>query len=66
MDMFLITAVAFFMVNAFVFVSFLRKIDLNGAQVKELERAQAADAYARTAAKARKARALASAVQVAQ
>lgn len=66
MDMFLISAVAFFLVNAVLFVSMMRKIDLNGAPVKEFERVQAADAYIRTAAKVRKARALASDVQVAQ
>ncbi len=57
MDLFLTAAIAFFMVNAFVFVTYMRKIDLNGNAVLELERVQAADAYARTAAKVRKARA---------
>ena len=56
MDLFLIAAIAFFMVNAFVFVTYMRKIDLNGNAVLELERVQAVDAYARTAAKVRKAR----------
>ena len=56
MDLFLIAAIAFFMVNAFVFVTYMRKIDLNGNAVLELERVQAADAQARTAAKVRKAR----------
>jgi len=65
MDMFLVAAVVFFLVNALVFVSFLRKIELNGAQVKELERTQAVEAYARNAAKVRKARALVAAEQVA-
>jgi hypothetical protein len=57
MDLFLIAAIAFFMVNAFVFATYMRKIDLNGNAVLELERVQAADAYVRTAAKVRKARA---------
>jgi hypothetical protein len=57
MDFFLIAAIAFFIVNAFVFVTYMRKIDLNGNAVLELERVQSAEAYARTAAKVRKARA---------
>ena len=56
MDTFLIAAAAFFVVNAFVFVTYLRKIDLNGDAVRKLERAQFTDAYNRQAAKVRKAR----------
>jgi len=58
MDTFLIAAAAFFVVNAFVFVTYLRKIDLNGDAVRKLERAQFTDAYNRQAAKVRKARAV--------
>jgi hypothetical protein len=59
MDTFLIAAVAFFAINAVVFVTYLRKIDLNGQAVRELEKAQFADAYARQSAKIRKAKAAA-------
>ena len=51
MDTFLIAAAVFFAVNAFVFVTYLRKIDLNGTAVRQLEKAQFADAYARQSAK---------------
>jgi hypothetical protein len=57
MDTFLIAAAAFFIVNAFVFVTYLRKIDVNGPAVRQLEKAQFADAYNRQASKIRKARA---------
>lgn len=61
MDTFLIAAAAFFVVNAFVFVTYLRKIDVNGDAVRKLERAQFTDAYNRQAAKVRKSRAVGSA-----
>ncbi len=57
MDTFLIAAATFFAVNAVVFVTYLRKIDVNGDAVRKLERAQFTDAYNRQAAKVRKARA---------
>jgi hypothetical protein len=57
MDTFLIAAAVFFAVNAFVFVTYLRKIDVNGTAVRQLEKAQFADAYNRQSAKVRKARA---------
>ncbi|MBU2179991.1 MAG: hypothetical protein KJ930_11230, partial [Gammaproteobacteria bacterium] len=57
MDTFLIAAAVFFAVNAFVFVTYLRKIDVNGQAVRQLEKAQFADAYNRQSAKVRKARA---------
>lgn len=60
MDTFLIAAVVFFVVNAFVFVVYLRKIDVNGDAVRKLEKDQFTAAYNRQAAKARKARASAS------
>jgi hypothetical protein len=56
MDTFLIAAAVFFAVNAVVFVTYLRKIDVNGDAVRKLERAQFTDAYNRQAAKVRKAR----------
>ena len=56
MDTFLIAAAVFFAVNAVVFVTHLRKIDVNGDAVRKLERAQFTDAYNRQAAKVRKAR----------
>jgi len=57
MDTFLIAAVAFFVVNALVFVAYLRKIDVNGDAVRKLEKDQFTAAYNRQSAKARKARA---------
>ena len=57
MDTFLIAAAVFFVINALVFVTYLRKIDLNGTAVRQLEKAQFADAYARQSAKIRNARA---------
>lgn len=57
MDTFLIAAAVFFVINALVFVTYLRKIDLNGSAVRQLEKAQFADAYARQSVKIRKARA---------
>ena len=56
MDTFLIAAAVFFAVNAVVFVTYLRKIDVNSDAVRKLERAQFTDAYNRQAAKVRKAR----------
>ncbi len=56
MDTFLIAAVVFFVVNALVFVAYLRKIDVNGDAVRKLEKDQFTAAYNRQSAKARKAR----------
>jgi len=60
MDTFLIVAVVFFVVNALVFVAYLRKIDVNGDAVRKLEKDQFAAAYNRQSSKARKARSAAS------
>ncbi len=57
MDTFLIAAAVFFVINALVFVTYLRKIDVNGTAVRQLEKAQFADAYVRQSTKIRKARA---------
>jgi hypothetical protein len=57
MDTFLIAAAVFFVINALVFVTYLRKIDVNGTAVRQLEKAQFTDAYVRQSAKIRKARA---------
>jgi len=58
MDTFLIAAAVFFVVNAFLFVTYLRKIDLQGDAVRKLERDQFVEAYNRQSVKARKARAI--------